>query len=120
MKKVLVKSILAGMMIAMGTITYMNASPIVGAFMFSIGLISIFQFNLYLFTGLVPYINIKRDIPFVLMVLLGNIVGGCLMLLFPSEVAVTLVENKLNDSHLNMFISAMLCNIFIYIAAEAN
>lgn len=120
MKKLLVKSILAGMMIAIGTITYINASALVGAFMFSIGLLSIFQMNLHLFTGVVPYTTKVKEIPFVLTVLFGNILGACLMFAFPSSTAANVVQSKLQDPYWLMFVSSMLCNILIFIAVEAN
>ena len=119
MKKILIKSILAGMMISIGAVTYMNAPPLIGAFMFSIGILTIFQLSLYLFTGLVPYMNKLREIPFTLTVLLGNVIGCCLMFLLPSQEASQILDNKLNDSYLVMFVSAMLCNVMIYIAVEA-
>ena len=107
------------MMISIGAVTYMNAPPLIGAFMFSIGILTIFQLSLYLFTGLVPYMNKLREIPFTLTVLLGNVIGCCLMFLLPSQEASQILDNKLNDSYLVMFVSAMLCNVMIYIAVEA-
>lgn len=120
MKKVLVRSILAGIMIAIGAITYMNAPAPLGAFMFSIGLLSIFLLNLQLFTGLVPYTTKVKEVPFILTVLLGNMIGSCLMFAFPSDTAVDVVNTKLQDPYWLMFVSAMLCNVLIFIAVEAN
>lgn len=120
MTKILVKSILAGLMISIGSIAYMNAPTYVGAFIFSIGLISIFQFNMYLFTGVVPYTNKAQEIPFLSLVLTGNIIGCCSMIAFPNELATTIVLSKMTAPHWEILISSILCNILIYVAVEAN
>ena len=82
-KKDIYKSILAGMAIALGCWMYMAApNPIVGAFLFSCGLLSVRIYKLNLFTGKIQFM-ITKQYPwyFYLIVFLGNIIGVSLMAL---------------------------------------
>ncbi len=119
MKRVLLKSILAGLMISIGTIAYLRTDPLFEAFLFSIGLLSIFEFEFYLFTGLVPYITKLKELPFILTVLCGNIVGCSLMFLFPSNHSKEIIQQKVSEEWWMILLSAMLCNILICVAVEA-
>ena len=47
----MIKAILAGFMIAMGAGLYLTVGGPVGAFLFSVGLLTILKFGFYLFTG---------------------------------------------------------------------
>ena len=83
MKKDIYKSILAGMAIALGCWMYMAApNPIVGAFLFSCGLLSVRIYKLNLFTGKIQFM-VTKQYPwyFYLIVFLGNIIGVSLMAL---------------------------------------
>ena len=83
MKKDIYKSILAGMAIALGCWMYMAApNPIVGAFLFSCGLLSVRIYKLNLFTGKIQFM-VTKQYPwyFYLIVFLGNIMGVSLMAL---------------------------------------
>ena len=82
-KKDIYKSILAGMAIALGCWMYMAApNPIVGAFLFSCGLLSIRIYKLNLFTGKIQFM-VTKQYPwyFYLIVFFGNIIGVSLMAL---------------------------------------
>ena len=82
-KKDIYKSILAGMAIALGCWMYMAApNPIVGAFLFSCGLLSVRIYKLNLFTGKIQFM-VTKQYPwyFYLIVFLGNIIGVSLMAL---------------------------------------
>lgn len=118
--RILISSILAGIMISGATISYINAPTLIsGAFIFSIGLLTILQFKLNLYTGVVSYVASWKDFVSLIIIVLGNIVGCCLMFLFPSDVAIDIVQQKLAASHITLFVEAMLCNILIYVAVEA-
>lgn len=116
---VFIKSILAGVMIAVGTIAYVNCPPLLGALIFSVGLLAILQLKLSLYTGLVPYAERWTSIPFLLTVLAGNLVGCCTMFAYPSSVAQQAVAAKMSETLLHTFIDACLCGILIYVAVEA-
>ena len=117
---VFLKGLFAGICIAMGSVIYMNEQGIVGPVLFATGLLSIFTLNLYLYTGQVPYGTRWKEIPFLLTVLVSNIIGCCITYIFPSPVAVDIINQKLSEPYLYVFIQAILCNALIYVACEAN
>lgn len=83
MKKDIYKSILAGMAIALGCWMYLAApNAIVGAFLFSCGLLTVRLYKLNLFTGKIQFM-VTKQYPwyFYLIVFLGNIIGVSLMAL---------------------------------------
>ena len=118
MKRVILSSILAGIMVAIGTIVYLNSQSMLGAFLFAIGLLTILHFKLDLFTGKIPYIKNYKELPYILMVLIGNVLGCCILFAFPSSLAIQHLELQLTLHPLVVFIKSMLCNVLIYIAVE--
>ncbi len=114
--QLIIDAVFAGIMIAIGTAVYLNCSNrIVGAFLFSIGLITINEFGFNLYTGKVGYIRKAKDIPPVLIILIANAVGCLLALIFPTAGAAELVATKLQQGYLETFIRAFVCGILIYI-----
>ena len=97
----------------------MNVGPILGPFIFAIGILSILHLKLHLFTGKIPYISNYKEIPGIVATLIGNMVGCSIMWLFPSDTAVSIMNEKLNESLWLIFIEAILCNMLIYIAVES-
>ncbi len=63
-------------MIAIASYIYLSVGGIVGAIMFSIGLLTILNMQFKLFTGSVGYIKSKNDIKDNLIILSGNIIGA--------------------------------------------
>jgi formate/nitrite transporter FocA (FNT family) len=118
--KIFISSILAGIMIAIGTIAFLQIQGIAGAFIFAIGLLTIVQFQLNLFTGKVNYLTSYKEIPYIFTILIGNLIGCCLMFAFPAAAASSIVAIKLTTPLWLAFIKAMLCNILIYVGIEAN
>ena len=59
---IIIKSVLAGILIALAVHIYLNCSnKIVGAFLFSIGLIGVMVLKASLYTGKVGYVKTKKD-----------------------------------------------------------
>ena len=77
MKNDLWKSIMAGMAIALGCCLYLLApNPIIGAVLFSCGLLCVRIYGLNLFTGKIQYIvTEKYKSTFYPFVLVGNFIG---------------------------------------------
>lgn len=118
--KTLLRSLGAGMCIAVGLYTFLQLDLLAGSIIFSFSFLSIFTLDLYLFSVLVPYSMIKA-IPFLIYVFIYNILGTSVLMLLPQqENALTIVSQKLSDPMLYVFVEAMLCNILIYVAVEAN
>lgn len=108
------------MCIALGLYAFLHLDTVVGSFVFSVGLLSVFTLNFYLYTGLVPYSEFK-SIPFLLHVLVGNAVGCSIMLLLPQMTSASIIAaGKLSEPLFSVFIDAVFCNMLIYFAVEAN
>lgn len=125
--KTFIKAIMAGIAISIGGIVYLSLdNHIAGAFLFSIGLFTIYTFDLDLYTGKVCYIP-NKEIFFlkkVCIVFLGNAVGTISMgyLFRQTKLAkivghtVDVVNGKLADTLFSTFIMAVFCGILMCIA----
>lgn len=125
----LIKSIFAGIMIGIAGTVYLRVdNNIVGAFLFSIGLLVICMYGMNLYTGKIGYILINKlnYIYELLITTLGNFIGTFLVARLVlltrfksvSDKAVDLVNLKLNDNLFSIFILAVLCGILMYIAVN--
>lgn len=95
--KDLYKSIFAGIAIALGCWIYLAApNPIIGALLFSCGLLAVRIYNLHLFTGKIQYmVTSKFSLKFYLLVFIGNIIGVSLMALIAhSNASAAIAEAK--------------------------
>ena len=124
-----VYAVLAGLCISLGGMCFLMAeSRVVGALFFTVGLFTILLFGFNLFTGKVCYVfeNPPKYLLTVLLIWLGNLCGCVLggyalrltRLVDLAEKARTLCAVKLSDGLLSVFILAVLCNIFIFIAVD--
>ncbi|MBE6124607.1 MAG: formate/nitrite transporter family protein [Erysipelotrichaceae bacterium] len=128
--QILISSMGAGILIALGGFVYLSCkdnNAFLASFLFSLGLITIISFKLYLFTGKVGYIfdNKPSFLLDLLVCWIGNLIGslftgGLLSLtrIDLIEVAQKAVEIKLNDNLLSIFVLSIFCGIMIYIAVE--
>jgi len=122
--KNIILAVAAGMCIGIGGTVYLSVdNKIIGSCLFSLGLIMITVFKLNLFTGKVCFIlsNKASYIIFLIEVWIGNFIGTTLTALmlrytrldiYPVE----LVDFKLNDGLLSIFILAVLCGVLMYCA----
>lgn len=106
-------------MIAIASYIYLSVGGIVGAIMFSIGLLTILNMQFKLFTGSVGYIKSKDDIKDNFIILIGNIIGACGILAFPHAAALSLVSAKIAIPLYLVFLKGMVCGIFIYSAVSS-
>lgn len=122
-----IKSVAGGVCIGLGGVVYLSCGqPAVGAFLFSLGLLTIYTFDLNLYTGKVCYIPEKgaRCLPELLMVLAGNTVGtvGLGFLLGATKLkrlmphTQQLVAQKLSDTLPSTVVMAVLCGLMMSIA----
>ena len=132
MKKYLdfiIKGIYAGILIGIGGVAYLAIeNKIAGSFIFSFGLLTVCMYSFNLFTGKVGYI-LENKISYLielLLSLIGNFLGtllvGTLMRLtrFKNyiDTAKNIVNIKLNDNLLSIFILAIFCGMIMYIAVN--
>lgn len=122
--KTFIKAIIAGIAIGIGGMAFISVKGgALGAFLFSIGLLSVFIGNFYLFTGKVSSIVRLKQIPWILLILLGNFIGAMFMGFLYSAIAppesiafaVDICNAKLLEGWRVIPLGA-LCNILIYIA----
>ena len=109
------KSILAGIAIAIGAYINLKLGGIAGAVFFSVGLYLVCNFGLNLYTGKVGYTGMAQNFP----ILFGNLVGSLILFFYPTEKAVELINAKIQTPIHIVFINAFICGILIYTAVEA-
>lgn len=114
----MINAILAGMFIAIASYIYLQTQGIIGAFLFSSGLLIILNMKFKLFTGTVGYIKNKNDILNNLYIFIGNIIGTAISFIISSPEAIPLVMSKLALPFYLIFIKAIICGALIYIAVS--
>lgn len=135
----ILSGLLAGIMISLGAFvnvfmisksgTMGMLETIVGAFMFSLGLLFICSFSLCLYTGRIAYLldHGFRYCAELAESLLGNVLGCLLMgymtrgLRVYEQVKPTfqqICETRLGDQWYSLLLLAILCGFFVYLAVE--
>ena len=119
------KSILAGSLISLAGIVYLNCSDkIVGSFLFSFGLISVILLEANLFTGKIGYVNSKRSILDSLLILVFNLVAAAIVGLIyrcGSDAAASIADPKLSIFSEAWWLTGLKsvgCGAAIYLAVE--
>jgi len=125
-----VSATIAGMLIGMGGTVYLSQSnPVIGSFLFAIGLYTIVAFQLHLFTGKIGYTPFQKPIYVIELAItwLGNLLGTGLTALMVknSRIGAPLVEKvlgivnvKLSDNFLSIFLLAIFCGMLMFIAVD--
>jgi len=136
----ILSGLLAGILISLGglvNVFLLSNSPasgslqsIVGALMFSLGLLFICSMSLFLYTGKIGYVLDNKNWKYGLELvesLSGNIIGCILMGLITQKVRiftqvkstlVTLCQARTNDTWYSLLLLAFLCGIFVYLAVD--
>lgn len=119
----ILKSALAGLLIALAGIIYLQCeNKIVGAFLFSVGLLAIFILDANLFTGKIGYVNSKQKTLDCLFILVVNLVIafliGLLYRLYKGEVS-TAFDSRMNKQWYQLLLDGIGCGALIYIACES-
>ena len=114
----------AGMLIGLGVIiNTLAANPILGAFLFSFGLLTIIQLGIPLYTGQIGFFFQKRKTD-LLKILIFNIIGICFIILFKmgdKQFTSLLIEKsllKFEKPFIRMFWDGFLCGILIHFAVK--
>lgn len=119
--KLIIKSVLAGVLIALAGILYLNSpSKEIGAILFSIGLISVILLEANLFTGKVGYVKSKQDVLDLAIMLLFNLVSAFLVgLIYRSgNGSTSIMEIKVEKDLWKAFLDSVGCGMLIYLAVE--
>lgn len=130
MKKTFLLAVLAGLCIGLGGTVYLSVeNPVVGAMLFSIGLLTILAFGFNLFTGKVGYAldNKPSYIGTLAIIWLGNFIGTGLMAALVRFTRIYaklapkvqgIVETKLNDNLVSILLLAIGCGMCMFIAVD--
>lgn len=129
--KCFLKSILAGIMIAVGGTVYLSLdNKVVGASLFTIGLVSVLLCNFNLYTGKIGYLVNNFNLKYIkemFITLVGNFIGASFIgfILRYTRIysnvkskADILAGAKLNDSLLSIFILSIFCGLLMYFAVN--
>lgn len=123
-------AVLAGMLIGMGGTVYLSQSnPVVGSFLFAIGLFTIVVFQLHLFTGKIGYTPFQKPVYLIELAItwLGNLVGTGITAGMVrnsriyggmAEKVAGIVDAKLADNFLSIFFLAVFCGMLMFIAVD--
>ena len=119
-----VLSIMSGLMIGFGGIVFlMCANRIVGATLFSFGLLTIICQGFALYTGRIGYFRTYGALS-LLITIAGNFVGTFVMakafqLTRHTVDSATIVTPKLQDSSLSVFLLSIGCGAMMYLAVDS-
>lgn len=129
--KILFKSFLAGIMIAIGGTVFVSIeNKVIGASLFSIGLFGVLIYNLNLYTGKIGYLITNFNLKYIkelIITLIGNFIGACsvgFILRYTRiydkiyEKSLILANTKLNDNILSIFILSIFCGLLMYYAVN--
>lgn len=117
MTKLLRSSIFAGIYIGVAGFGFLASGlqaeaygPLVGAVLFSLGLMAIVGYKLKLYTGTAGYIN-KNEVGDLFLILLGNIIGCFLVGLFSRVSPIDIQAAAQNIVELRLSTGALRCGI---------
>lgn len=126
--KTLIPSILAGISISLAGFIFLSVdNKYLGSVLFTLGLFLVCTRSYDLYTGKVCYYKTKQDIKNLLIIILGNFIGtnitglllrGTRYVQALSTKATSIIDIKLSDNLLSLFILAIICNVFIFVAVD--
>lgn len=119
------KAIIAGFLIGLGVIiNTLTANPVIGAFLFSFGLLTIINLQLPLFTGQIGFIKEKkkRDLFSILFFNISGILLCILLFIYKDSTFLNTLSQKaiikFNKNFLQIFIDSFFCGILIHFAVK--
>ena len=119
----MVSSILAGILISIGGLVYLNVQGVYGSVLFSFGLITIIYYKLRLFTGKAGFFKLISLSEWfdLFLILLGNLVG-CMILAYiigEHDMASNLLDDRITDGQTNNFLKAIGCGFIMTLIVNA-
>lgn len=118
-------AVLAGMAIGLGGYVYLKVGGVVGACMFSFGLLTVTHYGLALYTGKSGFVNFTKEGLFYLfaVVLVGNIIGTGITSLFVFddsivEAAKGIVNKRVTAGPWQNFLLGIPCGIIMTVAVR--
>ncbi len=117
-------SLFAGVLIAIAGWGFL-ANPVLGMFLFCVGLIAVVKYKTRLYTGTAGFLSSWRDLPSLLLILLGNIVGclavASVALVSPlplGEAAIKVISSRLAVGWWGTGLLAIGCGLLMSLAVD--
>ena len=116
----ILKGIFAGVFISIGCLAYISNQNILGALIFSVGLVLVLTHKYCLCTGMFGFTD--YSIKDLFLALFGNVIGTfSVALVYHENNALVencrvIVDNKFSHSVFYIFVSSILCGLLIYTA----
>ncbi len=123
-KEMFIKSIYAGIMIGIGGIVYLSAeNRVTGSLLFSFGLLTIVTQGFCLYTGKIGFVKDLKELLHMPVIIIGNFIGTYLaaFLIKAAHLNIDsseLVNRKLNNDVLPVFILSVFCVVMMYLAID--
>lgn len=124
----MIKSIMAGFMITLAAAIYITVGGVIGAFMFSIGLLTILYFQFNLFTGKAGLLAQRQIKPLSLATIwIGNLIGCtfCSVLLLATPLGASLAAGaaaitltRITNLWFENIILGVFCGILMFIGVK--
>lgn len=118
------KAVYAGFAIGIGGIVYLSVEhKIIASLLFSFGLLTIVVQGYNLYTGKIGFVKQIRELPEMLLIILGNYFGTLLASTMAYAASLNidsqkLVALKLSKSPLQVFILSVFCGVMMYLAID--
>lgn len=129
-ERVLMKAMMAGIFIGIAGLIYLSVeNKVLGAVLFSFGLLMVVSKGYYLYTGKVGYLlpYTKGYLTILVKTIIGNVIGiGLVGLLFRFsgqesviDQAVLIVSSKLDRMWYQTFILSIFCGMMMYVGVQS-
>ena len=119
-----IRSILAGLCIALGSAIFCKLGGVIGAVMFAFGLLAVVHYKLPLYTGMAGFFDYKNENEWLSLVitLIGNIIGASIIIFFNipdiNETATNIIQSRLVDGYINCFVKSIGCGIIMTLIVQ--
>lgn len=121
---IFIKAVYAGFMIGIGGIVNLSVdNKVIGALLFSFGLLTIVTQGFYLYTGKIGFVKKFKEFLDMLVILAGNFAGtfiaAALAKMAHLDIDSTVLSGKkLDNSIFNIFLLSVFCGVMMYLAID--
>ncbi len=121
---IFIKAVYAGFMIGIGGIVNLSVdNKVIGALLFSFGLLTIVTQGFYLYTGKIGFVKKFKELLDMLVILAGNFAGtfiaAALAKMAHLDIDSTVLSSKkLDNSIFNIFLLSVFCGVMMYLAID--
>ncbi len=122
---ILLKAVYAGFMIGIGGMIYLSVeNKIIGALLFSFGLLTIVVQGFYLYTGKIGFVTKIKELMYIGIIILGNYVGTLLAAGIARAASLGVDSTKLAQVKLGkgpgqVFLLSVFCGVLMYLAIDS-